>query len=110
MQIREEIRDGVLLVQASGRLDSNTAVDLEGVLPARVKANKATILDLAEVAYVSSAGLRVLLIAAKAAKAGGNRLVLTGLSESVREVFDISGFSTIFTIEPDVASALADLG
>lgn len=109
MQINEENRGGALLVVASGRLDSNTAVDLEAVLPARAQANRATILDLTDVAYVSSAGLRVLLIGAKAAKAGGNRLILVGLSESVREVFDISGFSTIFAIEPDVDSALAAL-
>lgn len=110
MQITEETLGGALLVSASGRLDSNTAGILEAVLPARVQANPSTILDLAEVAYVSSAGLRVLLIGAKAAKAKGHRLVLIGLSPSVREVFDISGFSTIFTIAPDVESALVALG
>lgn len=109
MDISEETRGGALVVTASGRLDSNTAGDLEAVLPARVQANAATILDLAAVAYVSSAGLRVLLIAAKAARSKGHRLVLTGLSESVREVFDISGFTTIFAIEPDVDSALGSL-
>lgn len=110
MQISEETRGGAWLVSASGRLDSNTAAVLEAVLPTRVQANPATILNLAEVAYVSSAGLRVLLIGAKAAKASGHRLVLIGLSESVREVFDISGFSTIFAIEHDLDSALKALG
>ncbi len=109
MDISEETRGGVLVVTASGRLDSNTASVLQAMLPTRVQSNPATILDLAEMAYVSSAGLRVLLIAAKAARSNGHRLVLTGLSDSVREVFDISGFTTIFTIEADVDSGLAAL-
>lgn len=109
MDIREEPRDGAYLVAASGRLDSNSAAALEAVLPARVQANPKLVLDLSDVPYVSSAGLRVLLIGAKAARSGGHKLVLCGLSPSVREVFDISGFSSIFTIEPDLDSALAAL-
>jgi anti-sigma B factor antagonist len=110
MQITEQTRDGALVVQASGRLDSSSAGALEAVLPARVQANDKVVLNLADVPYVSSAGLRVLLIGAKAARAAGHKLVLAGLSESVREVFDISGFTAIFTIEPDLDSALAALG
>lgn len=110
MEIREETRGGVLLLTASGRVDSNSAGELEAVLPPRVQVNDKVVLDLADVPYVSSAGLRVLLMGAKAARANGHKLALTGLSASVREVFDISGFSSIFTIEPDVDAALAALG
>lgn len=109
MDISENSRDGVLVISASGRLDSSSAGALEAVLPARTKERKAVVLSLADVPYVSSAGLRVLLIGAKAAKAVGNRLVITGLSPAVREVFDISGFSKIFTIEPDIDAALASM-
>ncbi len=110
MQLTEQNRGGALLVSASGRLDSGSAGELEAVLPARVQTNEKIVLSLADVPYVSSAGLRVLLIGAKAARAKGHKLVLAGLSPSVREVFDISGFSSIFAIEPDVESALASLG
>ncbi len=110
MDISENSRDGALVISAAGRMDSTTAGALEAVLPARVKENKAVVLSLADVPYVSSAGLRVLLIGAKAAKAAGNRLVITGVAPAVREVFDISGFSKIFTIEADVDAALAKLG
>ncbi len=110
MNISENSRDGALVIAAAGRLDSSTAAVLEAVLPARVKVQKAVILCLAEVPYVSSAGLRVLLIGAKAAKAAGNRLVITGLSPAVREVFDISGFSKIFSIEVDVEAAVVAIG
>lgn len=110
MQIDEQTRGGVLLVSASGRLDSGSAGELEAVLPARVQTSEKTVLSLADVPYVSSAGLRVLLMGAKAARAKGHKLVLAGLAPSVREVFDISGFTSIFAIEADVESALASLG
>ena len=107
MDITEISRGGALVITVSGRLDSSTAGQLEAVLPARVKEQKAVVLSLAGVPYVSSAGLRVLLIGAKTAKAAGNKLLITGLSPAVREVFDISGFSKIFTIEADVDAGLA---
>jgi anti-sigma B factor antagonist len=110
MQIKEETRGGVLVVTAAGRLDSSSSGVLEAVLPARVQTHEKVVLDLAEVPYVSSAGLRVMLIGAKAARAKGHKLVLTGLAPTVHEVFDISGFTSIFAIEADVDSALASLG
>jgi anti-sigma B factor antagonist len=109
MQIREEALNDVCVISASGRLDSGSAGDLEAVLPARVREQDKVLLDLGEVAYVSSAGLRVLLLAAKAARSTGHRLVLCGLGPSVREVFDISGFTALFVLEADRDSALAAL-
>ena len=109
MNILEETRDGVCLISASGRLDSGSAGQLEAVLPPRVQSHERVVLDLKDCAYVSSAGLRVLLLGAKAARSTGHRLALCGLSPSVREVFDISGFTALFTLEKDVDSALAAL-
>lgn len=110
MNISENSRDGALVISAAGRIDSTTAGTLEAVLPARVRENGAVVLDLAGVPYVSSAGLRVLLIGAKAAKAAGHSLVIANVAPAVHEVFDISGFTKIFTIEADVDAALARLG
>ncbi|ABQ67855.1 anti-sigma-factor antagonist [Rhizorhabdus wittichii RW1] len=110
MDISENSRDGTLVISAAGRIDSTTAGELEAVLPARVRDHGAVVVDLSGVPYVSSAGLRVLLIGAKGAKAAGHRLVITGVAPAVREVFDISGFSKIFAIEADVDAAIASLG
>lgn len=110
MQIKEDTRGGVLVVTASGRLDSGSAGVLEAVLPPRVQTHDKVVLDLADVPYVSSAGLRVMLMGAKAARGNGHKLALAGLSPSVMEVFDISGFTALFTIEADVDSAVAALG
>lgn len=110
MDISENSRDGALVISAAGRIDSTTAGELEAVLPGRVRDHDAVVLDLSGVPYVSSAGLRVLLIGAKAAKAAGHRLIITGVAPAVREVFDISGFSKIFTIEDGLEAALAAIG
>lgn len=110
MDITEKQIDGAWLVAASGRIDSNSAPALEAVLPERVQQHAATIMDLSSVAYVSSAGLRVFLKGVKAAKASGHKLVLTGLSPSVYEVFEISGFTAIFTIADDIDAGLAAIG
>ncbi|CCA92852.1 MULTISPECIES: STAS domain-containing protein [Novosphingobium] len=110
MEISEEIKGPALVMTLAGRLDSNTAPLLETRLPSRIEGNPATVIDLSQVSYVSSAGLRILLKGAKVAKASGNRLALCGLAPSVREVFDISGFTAIFAIEPDLVSALAAVG
>ncbi|MEW4468929.1 STAS domain-containing protein [Parasphingorhabdus sp. JC815] len=109
MDLNEEAVDGAYILHASGRLDSNTAPILEAALPERVKEKPVVILDLANVPYVSSAGLRVLLKGAKTAKASGHKLILTGLAKSVQEVFDISGFTSIFVIAPTVDDARSTL-
>ena len=65
-----------------------------------------SVIDLAGVDYVSSAGLRVILLAGKRLKAGGGRLALAGLRDNVREVFEMSGFLTLFPVLPTVDAAL----
>lgn len=100
-------QDGaVLRIEISGRLDSNTSQALEDALSAEsVRTHPALLLDLGGLQYVSSAGLRVLLKAAKAARAAKTSLALSGLTPQVREVFDVSGFSSIFQIFPTAGEA-----
>lgn len=67
------------------------------------------LIDLRELVYVSSAGLRVILMAAKRVRAKGGRIALCGLQPQVAEVFEISGFGAIVPIHADRESALAAL-
>jgi anti-anti-sigma factor len=99
------------VVVLQGRLDFGTAPAFEkqlqealaggGSAPARV------ILDCAALDYVSSAGLRAILLAARASQRAGITFALCALTPAVREVFDLSGFSRIITVHPDRAAALA---
>jgi anti-anti-sigma factor len=87
------------IIAITGRLDTLTAPELQPTLLDTVKRNKRVVLDCGGLEYVSSAGLRVLLMAEKAAKAGRSDLVIRNVSAEIREIFEMTGFSDILTIE-----------
>jgi len=82
----------------SGRLDTTTAPKLQETLIPEFDGAKHVELDFTELAYVSSAGLRVLLMGEKAAKAASASMTLTGVSEEIMEVFEMTGFADMLTI------------
>jgi anti-anti-sigma factor len=108
MDIAQE-RDGdVVLVRLSGRLDSAAAPVAEERLSAALVDDPPRLaIDMSGLTYISSAGLRVLLVLAKKVQQQKGRMALGGLVGNVLEVFAVSGFDTIFTIEPDPISAVA---
>lgn len=84
----------------SGRMDTATAAAFQAELAPLMQAKGADIrLDCAELAYVSSIGLRLFLLLQKSVSANGGSLVLTGLNPQVKQVFDITGFSKIIRIQ-----------
>lgn len=94
------------VVAINGRLDAVTSPELEKSCSALIEQGQnRLILDLTALDYVSSAGLRSVLAAAKKAKAAGGTLVLCGLSGLVQEVFTISGFDSFLPVYDDVAAA-----
>jgi anti-anti-sigma factor len=98
------------ILTPSGRLDTAAAPAFEREVQAAMASGSARVLiDLANLAYISSMGLRVLLTAAKRINADGGRLVLCTLQPQVAEVFDISGFGAIVPVYADRESALAAL-
>ena len=111
MQIGEQRAGTVLVLAPAGRLDSVTSNELEKHVAARLDAGERRLLvDLAGVEYISSAGLRVLLMAAKRLKEPPAALVLCGLGPGVRTVLELAGFLPLFAIEPGREQALARLG
>ena len=98
MIINKKTEQATLFLAPEGRLDTATAPELEAELEASLVGVKKLVLDLKDVAYVSSAGLRVILKAQKAMKSGGS-MTVTGVNATVMEVFEITGFTDILTIE-----------
>jgi anti-anti-sigma factor len=97
----------VSVVKVSGRVDSATAPNLDQALLNLLNAGRSQItLDLEEVEYMSSAGLRVLVSTQKAAKKSGGRLALANSSPRVKEVLDLAGLVPVFDIYPDVVEAV----
>ncbi|HVA15798.1 MAG TPA: STAS domain-containing protein [Stellaceae bacterium] len=109
MEINELPANGATVLQLSGRLDGTTSATTDAKLADVVGRNPTLILDLATLDYVSSAGLRVLLKAAKQAQTAKQKLLLAGLQPAVKQVFEISGFSTLFAIFASREDALASL-
>ena len=98
MTIEKKINNDAVTLIVSGRLDTQTAPELENELDAVLAGLKELTFDMTNLEYVSSAGLRVILKAQKAMNAQGS-MKLTGVNDSIMEVFDITGFLDILTIE-----------
>ena len=100
----------VTLIQVEGRIDHTTAKAFEDVLSSQVTGcageDKKLLLDLSGVTFMSSAGLRVLMIAAKQCRKQNGRMVLAALQPMIREVFQISRFDSLFEVFPTVRAAL----
>ena len=98
MTIEKKVNGEELTLIISGRLDTQTAPELENELDAVVNGIKDLTFDMSNLEYISSAGLRVILKAQKVMNTQGS-MKLTGVNDSIMEVFDITGFLDILTIE-----------
>ena len=100
--------NGVQVVEFNGKIDSNTAPEAEKAFTGLLDAGQSRLLaNFENLSFISSAGLRVLLATAKKAKAQSGELKVCCMNDTVKEVFDISGFATIlqvFVTEEDALS------
>ena len=97
MNIAKKLEDKKLTISIDGRLDTSTAPELDEELKASLDGVEELVMDFTDMEYISSAGLRVLLSAQKAMNAQGE-MTVTGVNDTVREIFDITGFTDILTI------------
>ena len=107
MEIKEDKNNSVYIIQVLGRIDASTAPELEKKFHDLLESGEQNFLiDLSNMDYISSVGLRVLLVLAKRTKTSSGKVVLCNLQEQVYEVFEISGFTSIFQICPDQDEAI----
>jgi anti-anti-sigma factor len=107
MTLDQETRNGIEIIRIKGRLDSATSPELERLVLERLETPcERMVLDLTDLDYVSSAGLRVILLAGKQLRARHGKLVLVGLRDVVRDVFEMSGFLALFPVTATMAEAL----
>lgn len=100
LEITLQRSESTIVLHAAGPVDSNTAPQLqESLLRAAEDPTGAVTLDVAEVPYMSSAGLRVLLMAAKALQKRGERLQLVGVRPHVYEVLNLAGFTSFIDVQ-----------
>jgi anti-sigma B factor antagonist len=107
MEITTRTQGDACIIVIAGKLDSVTSPQAQQAIDAIVSGGARKVaVDFSGLDYISSAGLRVLLGTAKKLSATGGALRAFGLNETVREVFDISGFSTILAVSSSEADAL----
>ena len=108
LAIREERSDQAWVLCLQGRLDGTNSAVLEAAVAERLEADKAVLLfDLEELIYISSAGLRVLLVIARKAQARNGKALFCGLSKEISQVFEVSGFKDVLSVCRSRADALA---
>ena len=110
MVLRENMLGDIAVLEIVGRVDSTTAPSLGVRLTGILADRKALVLDLGQLEYISSAGFRVLLLAAKQADTTGHRLALFGMGPKVRQLFDLGGFLDFFVISASRDDAIAAVG
>jgi anti-anti-sigma factor len=111
MQINVERKNETLITKVEGRIDGGNAREFENALSAAIRDDdRSLILDLEDLSYISSAGLRVILLIAKTLRKRDAEFLLCSLSDPIREVFKISGFDKIIPVHDTRAEALAAPG
>jgi len=108
-QARQE--GSTFVVTLSGRLDAVTAPEFEQKIRDQINAGAAGIvIDFAALDYISSAGLRALLVMAKLLKEKNGQVCMANVTGNVRSVFEMSGFTSLFKMQDSVAAAVAAIG
>jgi anti-anti-sigma factor len=101
---------GLEIVIVAGRLDSLTSPEAEQRILATIDSGATKLLlDFSELTYISSAGLRVVLVAAKRMRAVGGKLAVCSANLSVNRIFEVSGFTSFLDIQPTLSAAEAQL-
>ena len=110
MDVTTERQDGVLSAQVGGRIDGTNASEFEEAIRTAIEeSDRAVIVDFEKLAYISSAGLRAILLTAKSLDNRNANFALCSLSDQIREVFETSGFDKVIAIHSSKAEALASL-
>lgn len=99
MYINELKSEQKITLEVEGRVDTNTSAQLQEAVLLSFQKTQNVVLDFKEVAYISSAGLRVLLIGQKTAISKGGSLEIHNIQEDVEKVLEMSGFDKILTIQ-----------
>ncbi len=109
MEFITDRHDNIVIFKITEKLDSLSAPKAEKALLPAIEENGKYILNMGQLTHISSAGLRVLLMAAKKVRSTNSRMILCDMSETIHEIFDIAGFSSIFEIKGSQQEAIQAL-
>lgn len=106
MEIKVSKRDGVTVAAISGEIDSSTAPEAQSQLVPLIDNGNLLVLDMKELTFLSSAGLRILLLLYRQSAANNGKVALAGVPETVKDTMQITGFLKFFLVRDDVEAAI----
>ena len=109
MEIGERRDGNILVLRPVGRIDNDTSPDFQSRLLGGLTDGAAVLVDFSAVEYISSAGLRALMMGSKQSKTANGKLAVAALGPVVKEIFEISRFSMVVEVFGTTADALAAL-
>ncbi|NOZ13173.1 MAG: STAS domain-containing protein [Acidobacteria bacterium] len=111
MDIQVSETGNYILLRIEGKLDSTTSMEFGTIAESKAKEKPTNmIIDLSELSYISSSGLRIFLQLAKIVKQNGTKLFLAAMQGQVKEIFDLAGFTPYFSIVNSVDEASSRMG
>ena len=99
MTINTQREDTTLTMEIEGRIDTQTAPDLQEAVDASLEGVVLLVLDFTKVIYISSAGLRVIAAAQNQMDEKGGEMIIRGANKNIRDLFKVTGFDTFLTLE-----------
>jgi anti-sigma B factor antagonist len=109
MDVSFKTSENIVIITIEGSIDSKTAGVLQSQILGKVSETNNVLLDLYKVDFVSSAGLRVLLLIYRQIKSKNGKVILVGVSDEIRDVMSMTGFINFFRIADTIDSALNSL-
>ncbi len=109
MEITKQTVDGVVVIAPDGPVDGKTGPQLQAVVDEELKAGSKLLIDFTKVNYMSSAGLRVLLLAYRQATAQNLKIALANVSEELKSIMSVTGFLPYFTVCASVEEGVKSL-
>lgn len=111
MELGAELKRGVLVVKAHPRLDSSNAGEFEDALRASLKGHVGNVVvDMTELTYISSAGLRAILLVTRTLRKTHQHLAICSLSDNIKELFRVSGFDKVIETHDSQVAAVEAVG
>ena len=108
MSIQIETQGDILILRPMGRLDSANSPELENILKEHLdKGTQRLIFDFSSLDYISSAGLRVVLLGGKRIRSVSGKMALVGLRDATHDVFEMSGFLNLFPVVETIDEGIA---
>ncbi|MFH2142190.1 MAG: STAS domain-containing protein [Bacteroidota bacterium] len=105
MNVNISTKDDIVIITIEGSIDSKTAGDLQSQIIGKVSESDKVMLVLSKVDFVSSAGLRILLMVYRQINAKNGKVVLVGVSEEIKDVMSMTGFINFFEISENIDDA-----